>query len=853
MTELEITQGTRAIVTEGSPSGGVQLRRSNFRKSAQGREVVIVLGMHRSGTSLLANVLHLLGVDMLDQPTYASAKNQTGFWERQDIVALHDEILGVLNVPIGSPAHAIPFAPGWWRSVEIKPQKKKLRDLVAGHLEQVRRPWGFKDPRTCRLLPLWGEILEELDVSPRFVWAVRHPAESSLSMSLKNPQHRPIPVPQSEVMWLAYNYDILRYVGRHWPIIVPYDAWFDDAMALAHDLGRELDLIWQGSDHELDAALSALIHREHRHHWVKEQKLRCSIGLADELYRSILSIRDEPDAGNGEAALVPLQSLFGAVQPFVAEARDVKPLKEENLRLEKDIADLRAALEETSSQVTALQQSELAREARANLLAGEASAARDALEAERSAAAVEVSRLKTARTDAEEQLISMRSENQRLRNDLRVAELDRQDAQHRSSNALLSLGGERDALLSSLNTTRSLFEDGKATTLELSRNLSAVTTERDALQASLSAANRKLDSFRNQLSAAASAQSALQGSFAEASAEREQLRHQLGTAAEREQQLQSDHAAAIKKLEAFRTLLAQGSAAQEALKAQLATTAEERDSAQKGLVEANATLDELLKDAAVANRKLESYRAQLIEVSAAHATSQEELQHLSSERDLLKAGLESKVIAYEALERAGNDLASQRDVLLGQLKLVTDERDAMNASLADLSGRHESVQSALDVASAARDDLHAEYMKTTAERDRLQNSLKAAHDAFDALHKDHSALSIERQSLRADVSAAKAAEEELRREIEVLTGANVSLRSDVQAANTTSRTQLEAAALLRRDVEQLKGELAAMRRTLRDERERHAEALHGLPGDLSRTKPLPAPDTRRHTGQVRPD
>ena len=183
---------TTQIVADAARSRNMQLR-GNFRRSAQGREIVVVLGMHRSGTSLLANILHLLGVDMLDQPTHASTKNETGFWERQDILALQDEILATLGVPIGSPAHAVPFASGWWRSVDIRPLKERLRDLVGEHLKTVRRPWGFKDPRTCRLLPLWGEILEELDVSPRFVWAVRHPAESSRSMTEKNPHRRPIP------------------------------------------------------------------------------------------------------------------------------------------------------------------------------------------------------------------------------------------------------------------------------------------------------------------------------------------------------------------------------------------------------------------------------------------------------------------------------------------------------------------------------------------------------------------------------------------------------------------------------------------------------------------------------------
>jgi hypothetical protein len=296
--------------------------RSNFRRSAQGREIVLVLGMHRSGTSLLANILHLLGVDMLDAKPHTSHKNPSGFWEREDLVAIQDEILNVLGCPIGSPVHCTPLPAGWWRSVELRPLKAKLSDAVAAHLSQVRRPWGFKDPRTCRLLPLWGEILEELDVSPRFVWAVRHPSESAVSMAEKNPNLRRLNAAETEVMWLAYNYDILRYAGGHWPVVVPYDTWFADPMATARELAAGLDLVWPGSEPELEASLQALINPEWRHQWAEKSRASARLQISEDLYRSILGLR-----GASEAAAVsdlieqPLQSLFAAVQPFAAMAR----------------------------------------------------------------------------------------------------------------------------------------------------------------------------------------------------------------------------------------------------------------------------------------------------------------------------------------------------------------------------------------------------------------------------------------------------------------------------------------------------------------------------------------------------
>src|SRR5690348_14578500 len=80
------------------------------------RKIVVVLGMHRSGTSLLSNILHVLGVDMSDASDHVSPKNPGGFWERPELVVIHDEILAAAGRPIASPSHVLPFPAAWWRS-----------------------------------------------------------------------------------------------------------------------------------------------------------------------------------------------------------------------------------------------------------------------------------------------------------------------------------------------------------------------------------------------------------------------------------------------------------------------------------------------------------------------------------------------------------------------------------------------------------------------------------------------------------------------------------------------------------------------------------------------------------------
>src|SRR5437773_8673772 len=74
----------------------------------QRRPIVMVLGMHRSGTSLCSHVLSALGVDMADTLAGHGMKgpapaNPKGYWERWEIVEFHDRIFNLLNRSLWPP------------------------------------------------------------------------------------------------------------------------------------------------------------------------------------------------------------------------------------------------------------------------------------------------------------------------------------------------------------------------------------------------------------------------------------------------------------------------------------------------------------------------------------------------------------------------------------------------------------------------------------------------------------------------------------------------------------------------------------------------------------------------------
>ena len=155
---------------------------------------IIVLGMHRSGTSAVARLLNLMGAYFGGEniSTGASAENEKGFWERLDVRALNDSMLHNANCDWDRIAeldlNAIPedFQNAYCRSA---------RDIVLNL--DAHRPWFIKEPRLCILLPLWRPALE----LPFCVHVFRHPVEVAHSLKARNG----IPIRVGLALWEAYN------------------------------------------------------------------------------------------------------------------------------------------------------------------------------------------------------------------------------------------------------------------------------------------------------------------------------------------------------------------------------------------------------------------------------------------------------------------------------------------------------------------------------------------------------------------------------------------------------------------------------------------------------------------------
>jgi len=143
---------------------------------------ILMLGMHRSGTSAATGALVLRGAWPGEQLMPASPDNPKGYWENLDIFAIHEQLLKALG-------HAWddlrPLPEGWLEQDATINARNQLRTLISA--EFLSHPvWVVKDPRLCHLLPLWLPLLDELGVTASAIIVARDPREVAASIMTRD-------------------------------------------------------------------------------------------------------------------------------------------------------------------------------------------------------------------------------------------------------------------------------------------------------------------------------------------------------------------------------------------------------------------------------------------------------------------------------------------------------------------------------------------------------------------------------------------------------------------------------------------------------------------------------------------
>lgn len=200
--------------------------------------VWLILGMHRSGTSLLGSLVQALGVDLGDRLFPGDEHNPAGYFEDRDCVEIQERMLQALGQsPWHGPNGMLPFEPRWWQAPRLSGLVGELEAWLDARLRRNISVWGLKDPRTTRFIPMWRDLLARRGIKPCYLLSVRDPSE--VAGSIQSRDHAP--AAQTLRTWLRFNMDALLEAGADIAGVFVYADWFENGLASMQRLARILD------------------------------------------------------------------------------------------------------------------------------------------------------------------------------------------------------------------------------------------------------------------------------------------------------------------------------------------------------------------------------------------------------------------------------------------------------------------------------------------------------------------------------------------------------------------------------------------------------------------------------------
>lgn len=220
---------------------------------------LLVLGMHRSGTSALARVLGLCGADLGARVLGASTGNKTGHWEDAIAVEVHERLLSAIGLrwddPVSLPADWLESEAGRRAAATVHDY---LRDDRARHAL-----WAAKDPRLGLFAEAWERSAAKLGLPLSAVVLLRHPAEVARSLAVRDG----IGPGRGLLLWLDYTLASLETAARLPHVLISYDQLLGEWQGV---LARIAKLPGCDSLAEVDArtvaAVSAFLDPALRHH-----------------------------------------------------------------------------------------------------------------------------------------------------------------------------------------------------------------------------------------------------------------------------------------------------------------------------------------------------------------------------------------------------------------------------------------------------------------------------------------------------------------------------------------------------------------------------------------------------------
>lgn len=243
--------------------------------------VLVLTGMHRSATSLVASLLQRAGVQIGAQLLEANSQNPRGFFEDVEFYSFHENVLHARGKSI--------LVDRRWAFAPTAEEDAQAAALIAARAQSGL--WGWKDPRTSLLLEFWRGKLPHA----HFLLVYRHPFDVLLSLMRRNQWYMAGLLEGLEA-WYAYNYALAEFRAKYPEqtllcncyAIVDHIQELDACVRERFGLRLNLDAAARDTQYQPDELRRAALSRE------AERILQAVHPEADALYGRLNQLADMP-------------------------------------------------------------------------------------------------------------------------------------------------------------------------------------------------------------------------------------------------------------------------------------------------------------------------------------------------------------------------------------------------------------------------------------------------------------------------------------------------------------------------------------------------------------------------------
>ncbi len=279
--------------------------------------IIALLGMHRSGTSLIANAIAVLGASLGNNLLPPKEDNPSGFWENEAIVGLNDRLLAAMH---SSWYHIASPKPAFLEQETLAELRNEAQAILSSEFPDDTI-WAFKDPRAIRLWWFWRDVLSDLHREERNILIVRHPLSVAQSLSMRNK----FTIKHGLRLWLSHYLADWQSYGSTLYAAIDYDRFLQ---APDKQLTRITSIIGISiPDNVLLDITNDIVRPKMRHHFLDEVEMTSGdalTALVMRCYRAIIAYAEGGQADAFNDAMMTLHHEFHQMDGILEELDEMR-------------------------------------------------------------------------------------------------------------------------------------------------------------------------------------------------------------------------------------------------------------------------------------------------------------------------------------------------------------------------------------------------------------------------------------------------------------------------------------------------------------------------------------------------